>query len=328
MARLAVKTRIEAEQERVFNIITTPDNMAKLYPPEMRVKVIDAPSTLYLGADIELKLHILHQPFRVKFRVIGYERPNKIELVAIDSPFKKWSHTHILSHENHGFTTLEDIIEIQSFQGPLFDSLAIRMIGRVFDYRNAVLRSLITGEARLPEFGYVFTMSLLSGSILSAIGIAVGLWLLALLPTNIPVIDLIISFGVFFLLWFFTHDLAHLLVGLLTGVRFKFYYVGLSNIVVILPRRAKLLPIVLGLRIDRDSSAAGGLGYAMMYLAGPLASMLAPLSAALLMMIRNPESVASLFLFTVSLANIVFTLVFSPRVGCIRKAVRAVGRVG
>ncbi len=326
MARLVVKTQLKAEQERVFNIITTPYNMAMLYPPEMHVKVIDAPSTLYLGATIELKLHILHQPFRIKFHVAGYEQPNKIELVAIDSPFKKWSHTHILRNENNGITTLEDIIDIQSFQGPLFDSLAIKMIRRLVDYRNAALQSLITGEAGYVGFKYGFTMSLLSGSILSAIGIAAGLWLLTVLPTDILVTDLIISFGAFFLLWFFAHDLAHLLIGLLAGVRFKFYYVGLSNIVAILPRRVKLLPIVLGLRIDRDSSTAGRLGYAMMYLAGPLASMLAPLSAALFMMIRSPESIASLFLLIISLVNIVFTLVFSSRVGCIRKAIRAVRR--
>jgi hypothetical protein len=60
-----------------------------------------------------------------------------------------------------------------------------------------------------------------------------------------------------------------------------------------------------------------------MYAAGPIASMLFPLTVPLTILAQNPSSLAGLILLAASLANIAFTSYFSPKAGCLAKAAKA-----
>ncbi|MBM3898501.1 MAG: hypothetical protein FJ358_08300 [Thaumarchaeota archaeon] len=128
-----------------------------------------------------------------------------------------------------------------------------------------------------------------------------------------------------FLFWFFTHDLAHFLVGMVAGVRFSHYYLGRSDIIKLeaIPDPFKKMLFVLGLKIDRKRSRTGKTGFAAMYLAGPLASMVTPFAVPIIILLKDTTNVAGLLLLLISVANLGFTLWFSPKVGCISKARKA-----
>lgn len=112
---------------------------------------------------------------------------------------------------------------------------------------------------------------------------------------------------------------------MVAGVRFSHYYLGRSDILKlkgIVPASLKQMLIVLGLKIDRNRSRASKAGFAAMYLAGPLASMLTPFTVPMTILLKDSTNIAGLLLLLISIINLVFTLWFSPKVGCISKARR------
>jgi len=170
-----------------------------------------------------------------------------------------------------------------------------------------------------------FRINLLAGTVLCIIALLLSVFLLASLPFGNNTVALICGLLGWFLLWFFTHDLAHFVAGIVVGIRFQYYYLGRSDIIKlkgIVPDSLEQMLIVLGLKIDRDKSRAGKTGFAAMYLAGPLASMLTPFAVPIILL-KDSVNVAGLLLLTISIINLVFTLWFSPKVGCIYKAKKA-----
>jgi hypothetical protein len=133
------------------------------------------------------------------------------------------------------------------------------------------------------------------------------------------IFGLIFNFIAWFLLWFFTHDLAHFIAGHLLGIRFSYFYLGLSNLVRAIPFKGiKFLFLVLGLKISRKRSKASKYGFASMYFAGPLASMILPFYVPIYLFLYKYNLLAFIFLF-LSLINLIITLIFSPKYGCIYK---------
>src|SRR5438034_8020889 len=74
-------------------------------------------------------------------------------------------------------------------------------------------------------------LSLAQGSSLCTVGVLVGLALLVVVPhiRSIPV-DLLFLLVAWFCLWFFSHDLAHHVIGRIVGVGFRYYFLGRSSI--------------------------------------------------------------------------------------------------
>lgn len=178
------------------------------------------------------------------------------------------------------------------------------------------------------EAGY--RVGLVLGTVFSGLAVALGILLITNLPFGNSSLVLMIGLLSWVLLWFFTHDLAHLIIGLVTGVRFSYYYLGRSDIVRLkgfLPDSLKSMIIVLGLKIDRINSRANSAGFVAMYVAGPLASMFLPFIVPIVILLKDSHSLTGLILLIVSLVNLGFTLWFSPKVGCISKARRQLEKI-
>lgn len=315
------KVVLNQRVEEVFRFFTNPRNITILYPPEMRVKILDSQGELKEGDEIKISYNLLGQRFRTTFKVKELKENSIIVLEALDAPFRVWRHEHRFTAGEH-YTELEDAVVVKTMQGPLGDYVAQRIIRKMLDYRNAVLRRIFGEEVSEPVYVEPFRISLAAGTVLTALGTLAGLVLLVFLSTD-GLTSLLMGLASFLLLWFFSHDLAHLVVGYAAGVRFSHYYIGLSNLALVLPTRLKTMPVALGLRIDRSRSKAGKLGFSAMYLAGPLASMLLPFLPPIILATKQGEvGLAGSVLLTLAAANLVFTVIFSHKVGCIRKALR------
>jgi len=166
-------------------------------------------------------------------------------------------------------------------------------------------------------------LSLAQGSSLCSVGVLTGVALLVVAPhvKSLPV-DVLLLLAAWFCLWFFSHDLAHHVVGRIVGVGFRYYFLGRSSITKLsLPFASSLLKTVpvLGLKIDKSSlNSISPNGVRAMYASGAIFSMFLPW-----IVIPSGFSVGlpvGILITILTIANVVFTLYFSPRVGDLHHA--------
>ncbi len=303
---------LPASPREVYEFFLDVGNMEKVWPPDYRMKLIGRENNVY-----KVRFRLLGQVWETSFRIIeegGYRQRHE----TLDFPFGKLWHL-IEVRPSDGGSIVHENVELRSRL-----PLAFRFLRRAWDYREAAIKRSFGVDATA-SYADPLRIGLLEGTLVSvAATLAAVVLAIASPPVESPegLLALLVSW---LLLWFFPHDLAHLAVGYLAGVRFSHYYIGLSNIVRlgILPRALKLAPLALGIRIDRERTRATPPGYAAMYAAGPLASMLSPLLVPASILFREPSSLIGIFFLAISLANIGFTSYFSPKAGCFAKASRA-----
>ena len=166
-------------------------------------------------------------------------------------------------------------------------------------------------------------LSLAQGSSLCVCGLLFGLSLLVAAPRiGLFPVNALFVLVAWFCLWFFSHDLAHHIVGRIFGIGFRYYFLGRSATIKlglpIISNVMRLVP-VLGLKIDRPSlNSISRNRVRAMYASGALSSMFLPwLVVPAGYTIALPVGI----LFTIlTLANDVFTLYFSVRVGDLHHA--------
>jgi len=166
-------------------------------------------------------------------------------------------------------------------------------------------------------------LSLAQGSSLCTVGVLVGLALLVAAPRiKLFPIDALFLLVAWFCFWFFSHDLAHYIVGRIVGVGFRYYFLGRSTITRLsLPIVSNLLRMfpVLGLKIDKSSlNSISPNKVRAMYASGATSSMLLP-------WIVIPTGFAiglpvGILITILTMANVGFTLYFSPQVGDLHHA--------
>lgn len=326
MARLVLTSRLAASPQEAFELLAKPRNLPLLLPRELRARLLDAPPRLEEGAELGLRLRLLGQDFLWRLRVIALRPPEEMVLEAIEAPFVRWRHSIQLQPSHQGLV-LRDVVEFSSILGPLADGAARRAIGALLRFRNEQLASLaLTGRPRAGlEYRDPLRLSLAEGLGL-CLGAGAGALLLLWPAPGLSLLPQLLA-GLFAwaLLWFFTHDLAHVLAGWAVGVRFSYFYLGLSNLVRALRLRPayRLLFPALGVKVDKSRSRASGRGLFAMYLAGPLATIALPFLAPARLLAAQPSSLPGQLLLMLSLANVAQELLLSPKHGCIAKALRA-----
>lgn len=149
-----------------------------------------------------------------------------------------------------------------------------------------------------------------------------SLYLVEFMPNSLQkFLLLLISW---FCFWFFSHCLAHFVVGRILGAKFLYYFLGPSALVKLnLPVLLfffKRFP-VLGIKIDKESlKNISRKKRALIFASGAFASMISPSIS--LFYSLNLEIWISGFIGLITAANIVFTLYFSTKFGDLQKAIR------
>ncbi len=330
MAVVESSVELDASIEEVFEFISNPKNIESVYPKDMRFKVLEMPERIYNGAVVTMSALLMGQVFTWNTVIKDLNRPYGFVDEALDSPFRYWRHRHMLSSMD-GKCIMKDRIEFSTALGFLGDRFAERMISNILEYRNTLISKIFnkSNDVVYAEERYnrkdPTKISIAKGTALSLLMIAVAVALPLILKGSL-LVEVIVGLTSWLLLWFFTHDIAHLAIGRLLGIRFSYYYIGISNLTKTLPLKPKykLLFIALGIKIDRSNSKASKRAYAAMYLAGPIATMLSPFYIPTIYLTYSME--AALFLLIISIINLVSDVVLSSKHGCIRKGVRALSK--
>jgi len=166
-----------------------------------------------------------------------------------------------------------------------------------------------------------------AGNAIEITGLVVGFAFLYFSSlTSISILKLVTLLFSWFCFWYFSHCLAHFIVGKLVGIRFLYYFIGRSSLVKLkLPIVTSLIkPIpVLGIKIDKSSlTNTSRCGRSITYASGAFASMLSPLIPFAYALVYTEQPIAVL-LGVITIGNIIFTSYLSPRVGDLYKAKKA-----
>lgn len=299
-------------KEDLYLFLSDPKNIEKVYPSSLKAKVLKK------DGSYEVKLRLLGQNFKwvIEKKI---ESPNIIIDEYKGILFKKWVHKHLIKDHEKGVLMVDEI-EFKTSLGFIGDYFAKKYIERIFEYRNSMILKFF-GKDIVAYYEDPLSFSLNKGTAVLSLLTIFAISLLFFIPENV-LFYLIFGLLSWFLLWYCTHVLAHLLVGSILGIKFSNYYIGLSNLFKIdwIPQRLKLILIAPAIKIDREKTKVSKKRYAIMYIAGPIASMLTPFFPAFL--IFQKDFIIGLFLLIISIANLFFDLYFSPKYGCISKALK------
>lgn len=138
-------SQINCSIEELFEFHMDSNNIKKITPSNIKVKLLSDNSKTYEGKIVKLKTtkFFLTTPWEVKIEKI--QKPNLLVDIALKSPFKYWEHHHIFIEKN-GFCELKDEIKFEmpfGFIGNLFSAFIILDIKNMFDFRHKKTKEIL-----------------------------------------------------------------------------------------------------------------------------------------------------------------------------------------
>jgi ligand-binding SRPBCC domain-containing protein len=132
----------------VFDFFLDPANLVRVSPPELHMRLVEAPSRLQLGSVIVLRGRRWGIPQRVVSEVTALEPGVSFVDSQRQGPFARWVHTHRFEPTDGG-TRILDHIEYEPPGGLLGLIVKAHTIERdlqwVYGYRSQKLKELLGG---------------------------------------------------------------------------------------------------------------------------------------------------------------------------------------
>lgn len=308
---------LPAPVDEVRRFFYDPRNLERVWPSQFRIRLLSDPTPLREGAEYRVTVRLLNQEFPAAFRIVQLNDLGSIHETH-EFPIGKLWHSQRFEPAS-GSTKVREEFEVR---GTPLKPVAELVLRRALDYRVDAIRSFFGVDVK-PAFRDPFRIPLGLGNALSALMISLAL-VLAFIDLPWPLYP-VGKFAAWFLLWFFTHDFMHWAVGELVGVKFSHYFLGISAMVKapFFPSKLKPFVLALGIKIDRKRSTASDRGFAAMYFAGALASMVFPFAVPAVLLLRDPSDAVGLLLLAASIGNAAFSSYMSTKFGCIGRGLRS-----
>lgn len=299
---------------QVYRLYTL-EMLQKIIPKSLKPRIIENILTLKLfNQDIR---YLVEPEYKENISIVLRARSidcSPVSMFTIRTEFRQKSET----------VEIKDEMELSI--GPIFSNfllrpLIVKTFTRILQYREDAVRSYLDNKPSPKEFD-LFTLSIPVGSILQLAALSAGVIILWFVyPTEYLIINYMILLLSWIIFWYFSHCLAHYIVGRSLGIYFKSYFIGLSNLYRVDKfRRLACYMITLGIRVDRSRGKRTRNRMAVMYMSGAFSSMLMPVLS--LVRVIEAGTIDQLaFISTITIGNILFTIFFSTRAGDIRKAV-------
>jgi ligand-binding SRPBCC domain-containing protein len=120
MADHVMESRVWLAHPRaeVFAFFADPQNLARLTPPGLRLRVLTPASTLRAGAVLDLRVAWLGIPVPWRVYIREYDPPHRFVDVQVRGPWARWEHRHLFL-EGDGGTWVEDRLTYRPPLGPL-----------------------------------------------------------------------------------------------------------------------------------------------------------------------------------------------------------------
>lgn len=132
--------------DAVFDFFCRPANLVALAPPELNMKLIEAPERIELGSRIILQTRRWGITQRMVGEVTVWEPGTRFVEEQREGPFRKWVHHHLFEKVGES-TRVRDRIEYEGPSGALGLLMPARMIEselqQMFAYRQNKLQELM-----------------------------------------------------------------------------------------------------------------------------------------------------------------------------------------
>jgi ligand-binding SRPBCC domain-containing protein len=146
MAVFEQVTILAGQVADVFDFLAQPANLVRVSPPELRLKLLEGPHRLQLGARVTVQGQRFGMVQRIVSEVTAFEPNALIVDEQCEGPFRKWVHSHRLEPHS-GSTRMTDRIEFEAPGGLVGLVMNERRISRdlewVFAYRTEKLHELL-----------------------------------------------------------------------------------------------------------------------------------------------------------------------------------------
>lgn len=147
MPQFEYRSQVKGSASRVFEILTRPETILKINPPEMGLSFVKAPEQYGVGELIEFKLIQFGMVQDIIHRVTAFESPRMFSEEMIKGPLPKWIHTHHIIDLGGDEVELSDEIEFEPPTGLISfmvtESRIKQQLETAFDYRHMKLEKLI-----------------------------------------------------------------------------------------------------------------------------------------------------------------------------------------
>jgi ligand-binding SRPBCC domain-containing protein len=146
MHLLERRSIVPASLEDVFGFFCDPANLARITPPSLHFRIVEAPDRrLRAGDRIRYTIRLLGLPVGWTTRITAWEELRSFSDTQEKGPYRSWNHTHGF-REVPGGVEMTDRVEYELPFGPigrLAHALWVRTeLGRIFDFREAVIGQL------------------------------------------------------------------------------------------------------------------------------------------------------------------------------------------
>jgi ligand-binding SRPBCC domain-containing protein len=152
MADHVLETRLWLAPPRaqVFAFLADPQNLARVSPPALRLRLLSPAAALRAGAVVDFRVSWLGLPLRWRAYIREYDPPYRFVDVQVRGPWARWEHRHLFL-DGDGGTWMEDRITYRLPLGPLGRALHAAVVERQlragWAFRQARLAALLGGAA-------------------------------------------------------------------------------------------------------------------------------------------------------------------------------------
>lgn len=134
----------------VFPFFCDVRNLQRITPPELHFDIVtNQPIEIVQGTQVDYRLRLYGIQLKWRSQITVWDPPYKFVDEQVHGPFTLWIHTHRFCDDN-GSTIIEDNVEYRLPLWPLGDivfPLIKWQIGRIFSYRQCMIRKLLTGKS-------------------------------------------------------------------------------------------------------------------------------------------------------------------------------------
>ncbi len=142
---------IERPVAEVFAFHKRPQNLAKISPGGVKVKVVSADDPMQNGSKIHVNFYFGPLPLPWVSEVEDYEEGVRFTEVQKKGPFRHWRHQHIFEETDEGHTRLVEILDYEVPFGGLGVAAAKMFMGgmsldEIFQRRQANTKTLLESQ--------------------------------------------------------------------------------------------------------------------------------------------------------------------------------------
>jgi ligand-binding SRPBCC domain-containing protein len=147
MPQLELSVSVHCDADRVFDFLTRAENIPKIVPPDLKLRVVSAPEQLSLGCRFEVQILGFGPPQNVVYEITEYSRPLRFAESQIKGPLKRYVHEHVFSSGEDGMLLVTDRIEFEPPGGLLGMLITPERLTKSFRdglvHRHAELKRLL-----------------------------------------------------------------------------------------------------------------------------------------------------------------------------------------